>query len=256
MILALIVFKYLMACGCLALGLYALIARRIPRESNLKFAQVWRHIHTICCVAFILLGCLMLSLPAHAAVTHHRVQIPPASALYRHYVDQAAVEQFGVKASPARLAAQLHQESSWNPHARSAVGAEGLAQFMPGTARWIAQQFPDQLGHFDPWDPQQAAMAAAIYDKWLVDRHHGATPCSTWAFALSAYNGGGVRLHHEQALAERAGYDGTRWFRNTAMFRDRSLPNYRQNRHYVRHILTVLEPAYIADGWEGKAVCR
>ena len=37
--------------------------------------------------------------------------------------------------SGALLAAQLYAESDFNPFARSPAGAQGIAQFMPGTAR-------------------------------------------------------------------------------------------------------------------------
>ncbi len=183
------------------------------------------------------------------------VRVPDASAMYRRFVEQAASEVWGVDASPARLAAQIHQESSWRPRAHSGVGAEGLAQFMPDTARWIAQQFPDKLGDFDPWNPEQAAYAAALYDDWLLRRNPGASACASWAFALSAYNGGEARLHAEQALADKAGSDWRTWFGSVSRYRARSLSAWRQNRGYVRSILLILEPAYIDAGWAGKAVC-
>lgn len=147
--------------------------------------------------------------PAQAAPTQTApartiaaVRVPESAALYRHDIEQAAGEVWGVQASPARLAAQIHQESSFDPGARSGVGAQGLAQFMPATAKWIAQKFPDRLGDFDPWDPRQAALAAAIYDQWLMQRNPGRTQCDCWSFGLSAYNGGETRLHAEQALAQ------------------------------------------------------
>lgn len=205
---------------------------------------------------------LVFASPAEAAtpasvspVARPAVAVPEVSAMYRRWVEQAVAEEWGVDGSPARLAAQLHQESSWNPKAHSPVGAEGLAQFMPGTARWIAQRFPDRLGGFDPWDPQQAALAAAIYDAWLADRNPGTGQCSTWSFALSAYNGGEGNLRQEQALALKAGRDRRRWAGNVADMRARSLAAWRENRAYVRRILTVLEPAYIDAGWAGQAVC-
>lgn len=210
-----------------------------------------------CCALAILILSMAASARAPAGAvpspaTAPHVVVPEASAMYRRWVEQAVAEEWGVDGSPARLAAQLHQESSWNPKARSAAGAEGLAQFMPSTARWIAQQFPRRLGDFDPWDPQQAALAAAVYDAWLVKRNQGATACSTWAFALSAYNGGERALRREQALA---GHGAGRWFGAVDGKRSRSVSAWRQNRDYVRRILTVLEPAYIDAGWSGEAVC-
>lgn len=202
-------------------------------------------------VLFILLG-FLVTVAARAATP---VRVPDSAALYRHYVEQAASEVWGVEASPARLAAQIHQESSWDPGARSDVGAQGLAQFMPATARWIAQQFPDRLGDFDPWDPRQAALAAAVYDQWLVQRNPGRTACDCWSFGLSAYNGGESRLHAEQALAHKAGRDSLTWFGSVDRYRARSPSAWKQNRGYVWRILKVLEPAYIAAGWSGTAVC-
>lgn len=181
-------------------------------------------------------------------------QVPDVSARYRLLVEQAASDVWGVDASPARLAAQLHQESSWNPQARSNVGAQGLAQFMPSTGRWLAQQFP-ALGAYDPWDPAWSARAAAVYDHWLLTRNPGAGQCSSWAFAFSAYNGGETMLHREQAIAARHGRNSQRWFGNVADYRARSPEAWAENRSYVRRILIVLEPAYVDAGWAGQAVC-
>ena len=203
--------------------------------------------------AFIFLGLIVLDLavsPAHAQT----VQVPDVDARLRLLVEQASSDEWGVGASPARLAAQLHQESSWNPSARSSVGAEGLAQIMPSTGKWLAQQFP-QLGAYDPWDAAWSARAAAVYDHWLLQRNPGAGACSSWAFAFSAYNGGEKLLHKEQAIAAQHGKDAQRWFSNTEDYNARSKASWQQNRAYVRHILIVLEPSYIKAGWSGTAVC-
>lgn len=187
------------------------------------------------------------------------VQIPEASALYRHRVEQAAADVWGVNASPARLAAQLHQESGWQPKARSAVGAQGMAQFMPATARWITQQFPAQLGTFDPWDPAQAIRAAAIYDKWLLDRVQpiGFLPlseCSRWNFALRGYNGGEGWLLRERGMTVAAKGNANDW-REVERYRARGVPAHAQNIDYPRRILLLLEPAYIRAGWPGTSAC-
>lgn len=184
-----------------------------------------------------------------------RIRVPEASATYRRMIEQAAAETWGVNASVARVAAQIHQESRWNPKAHSPVGAQGLAQFMPATGRWLARKFP-QLGAYDPWDPGWSARAVVAYDDWLHSRADGDTACARWAFTLSAYNGGETRLRREKAQAARAGRDGRKWFANAADYRARSVAAWRENRGYVRRILMVLEPAYIDDGWDGQAVCH
>ena len=53
------------------------------------------------------------------------------------------------------LAAQLDAESGWNPNAVSPVGAQGLAQFMPGT--WTSEGVDgDGDGLRDPFNPAGA----------------------------------------------------------------------------------------------------
>ena len=74
------------------------------------------------------------------------------------------------------LAAQLYAESGFNPFARSPAGAEGIAQFMPGTA--------DAMGLLDPFDPGAAINAQAHLMRDLLGRL-GSVP-----LALAAYNAG------------------------------------------------------------------
>lgn len=181
------------------------------------------------------------------------VRIPQTSLQYRFALQQAAGERFGVDAPVARLAAQIQQESSWNPKARSPY-AEGLAQFTPPTAQWLSSVCPS-VGKPDPWDADWSIRAIVCYDAWLHARAPGATPCATWAMTLSAYNGGETARDRERAIADRAGANPELWFNETARFRARGRSAWQENRGYVRRILTVLEPAYIAAGWPGKAVC-
>ncbi|WP_411832308.1 transglycosylase SLT domain-containing protein [Pseudoxanthomonas mexicana] len=207
----------------------------------------------------IVLAILLFAAWASNADAQQRVAIPEASALYRHRVEQVAADVWGVNASPARLAAQLHQESAWRIRAKSPVGAQGMAQFMPGTAKWIAEQFPAELGAFDPWDPMQAIKAAAIYDKWLLDRvqpigHTRLTECTRWNFALRGYNGGEQWLLRERGLTVAGRANANDW-RDVERFRARGSEPHKENVGYPRRILLVLEPAYIAAGWPGTAVC-
>jgi len=76
----------------------------------------------------------------------------------------------------ALLAAQLHAESNFNPYARSPAGAQGIAQFMPGTAR--------AYGLRNPYDAAAAIDAQAHLMHDLL-RQFGSVP-----LALAAYNAG------------------------------------------------------------------
>ena len=78
--------------------------------------------------------------------------------------------------SAALLAAQLYAESNFNPFARSHAGAQGIAQFMPGTAR--------AYGLDDPFDPEQSINAQAHMMRDLL-RDFSSVP-----LALAAYNAG------------------------------------------------------------------
>ena len=85
-----------------------------------------------------------------------------------------AAQRWSVSAT--LLAAQLYAESGFNPFAVSPAGAQGIAQFMPGTARG--------MGLDDPFDPEAAIDAQAHLMRDLL-RRFGAVP-----LALAAYNAG------------------------------------------------------------------
>ncbi len=78
--------------------------------------------------------------------------------------------------SAALLAAQLMAESNFNPFATSPVGAQGIAQFMPGTAA--------SYGLSDPFDPVAAIDAQAHLMADLIRR------LGSPELALAAYNAG------------------------------------------------------------------
>lgn len=195
--------------------------------------------------------------PAPAAERAARVRIPEVSVAYRMRIEREAVRNFGLEAPAARLAAQVHQESAWRPDAASPY-AQGLAQFTPATARWLPQVCP-AVGAPDAWDPDWSLRAQACYMAWLhrrVPRFPGAglAPCSRWAFALRAYNGGEGWVARERRLASAAGADPNDWLA-VQPFRARAPWAHRENTDYPRRILLRLEPAYLAAGWTGTAVC-
>jgi soluble lytic murein transglycosylase-like protein len=101
------------------------------------------------------------------------------------------------------LAAQLYAESGFNPFATSGAGAQGIAQFMPGTARSYALK--------DPYDPVAAIAAQAHLMSDLLKRF------GKVHLALAAYNAG-------SGAVERAG----------------GVPPFAETRAYVARILGLL----------------
>lgn len=183
------------------------------------------------------------------------VTVPDHSVRYRLAIEREAGAVFGLNASPARIAAQIHQESLFRPKAESPY-AQGLAQFTPDTARWIATAFPEECGTADPWDASWSIRCAVRYDAWLLQRIDAATECDRWAMALSAYNGGLGWVQRDIKLAKAAaGTDPRRWFGHVERFSGRAAWAFKENRGYPRRILTVLEHAYVDAGWEGSPAC-
>jgi soluble lytic murein transglycosylase-like protein len=80
----------------------------------------------------------------------------------------------------ALLAAQLFQESRFNPYAVSSAGAQGIAQFMPDTAK--------DYNLTDPFDGEAAILAQAHLMHDLLAQF-GSVP-----LALAAYNAGSRRV--------------------------------------------------------------
>ena len=172
----------------------------------------------------------------------------------RHALQREASATFGLDAPIARFAAQLHQESGWRADARSPY-AQGLAQFTPATAEWIAVAYP-ALRPADPWDPLWSIRAQVTYmgHLWLAV-NEAATECDRWAFALAAYNGGLGWVVRDRRLTAVLGGDASRWWGHTEQNSNRAAWAKKENRGYPRRILLRLEPAYISAGWAGTAVC-
>ncbi len=89
-------------------------------------------------------------------------------------IDEAA-QAHGV--DPRLVAAVARRESAWNPNAMSPVGACGLMQLMPATARY--------LGVSDVFDARQNLFAGTRYLRTLLDTFNGDLD-----LALAAYNAG------------------------------------------------------------------
>jgi soluble lytic murein transglycosylase-like protein len=86
------------------------------------------------------------------------------------------------------LAAQIQQESNWDPNAVSPAGAQGIAQFKPDT--WAAYGGDaNGDGSSDPFDPADAIIAQGRYMCALAGMV-GGVPGDRVRVTLWAYNAG------------------------------------------------------------------
>ncbi|WP_083101682.1 lytic transglycosylase domain-containing protein [Faucicola atlantae] len=120
----------------------------------------------------------------------------------------AAATRHGV--DPALMKAVMHTESGFNPAARSPVGAQGLMQLMPATAR--------RFGVANAWNPADNIEGAAKYLKYL-NRRFG-----NIEHVLAGYNAG------EGNVTKYGG-----------------VPPFRETRDYVKRVLSRYNNLYRND---------
>jgi membrane-bound lytic murein transglycosylase D len=90
---------------------------------------------------------------------------------------------------PPEIAALPHVESSFNLAAYSKVGAAGLWQFMPGTAKRFMRVDSVVDERLDPYSATEAAANLMLYNYRLL---------GTWPLAVTAYNHGPGGLRRAQ----------------------------------------------------------
>ncbi len=123
---------------------------------------------------------------------------------------RSSARRYGV--DPALVKAIIHTESNFRPYARSRVGAKGLMQLMPGTAR--------ELRVSNPWNPAQNIDGGTRYIAKLLRRFNNNTE-----LALAGYNAGP----------------------NRRSLRGGRIPNIRETRNYVRRVLSRYHSLYKND---------
>lgn len=128
----------------------------------------------------------------------------PSAAEIDTFVEEAA-QQYSLDA--ALIRAVIGQESAGDARAVSRVGAQGLMQLMPATAK--------ELGVTDPFDPRQNILAGSRYLRQMLDLFD-----QDVRLALAAYNAG-----------------------PNAVRRHGGIPPYRETQDYVRRITRAYQSA-------------
>jgi len=181
--------------------------------------------------------------------------IPAAALKYKRALIGNARLVWGLDAPVSLIASQVHQESGWNPNAKSAY-ANGLSQFTPASSKWLSELFPNELGDNQPFEPSWALRAVARFDFWLWERAtYAANKCSRASVMLAAYNGGEGWVARDRKLAASKGKDSTKWFGHVELYSSRAAWAFKENRQYVKRIIKDIQPMYIKAGWGIGVLC-
>lgn len=134
--------------------------------------------------------------------------------------------------TPSIIAAQIEAESNWDPNAGSPAGAQGIAQFMPGTWASVGMD-GDNDGKADVRNPHDAIWTQGNYMCRLASqvegyKQQGRLAGDTLQLTLAAYNAG-----------------------IGAVLRAGMIPPYSETTNYVKKIMNLAQTKYTATGGTG-----
>jgi soluble lytic murein transglycosylase-like protein len=125
------------------------------------------------------------------------------------------------------IAGIIRQESAFDPRATSPVGARGLMQLMPETAREVSRKVGVPYSPSGLYNPEISVHLGAVYFRELLDRFDGNVE-----LALASYNGGPNRIHR---MWKESGPDA-----RLADFVEKEL-SLDESRNYVKRILVLAD---------------
>lgn len=187
------------------------------------------------------------------AVSLFVAQLPPqydaVNLKYKRFLIREVRFLWGMDEEVSTFAAQIRQESNWNPNARSPYAA-GLTQFTPGTSKWISAKYPElSEGFFSGPDKRLdwkwSIRAMVRYDHYLYiklgeSRRHIARQSDLWNLTLRAYNGGLGWIQKELRSCRTMDFRCCRRYRRKSACRE--------NIGYPKAILDRWKPMY--RGWD------
>jgi membrane-bound lytic murein transglycosylase MltF len=109
------------------------------------------------------------------------------------------------------LTAQAYQESGLDQNQRSSVGAIGIMQVMPQTAKEPYINIPDI------YNVNNNIHAGAKYMRFIIDNYfndQNVDKMNQFYFALASYNAGPTRIRNLRKKAKAQGFDPNLWFNN------------------------------------------
>ena len=176
---------------------------------------------------------------------------------YKNFLVRQVRFLWGLDEEVSTFAAQIRQESNWNPNARSPY-ATGLTQFTPNTANWISGVYPELADGFFTGpdrrlDWKWSIRAMVRYDRLLYTKlakmrqsimqrspAHAAWRTQLWTLTLRAYNGGIGWLQKELRGCETMDFACCDRYRRKSACRE--------NIGYPQKILTKWKPMY--EAWD------
>lgn len=149
------------------------------------------------------------------------------SGKYAGIIENAANQY---KVAPGLVNAIVKMESGFNPNATSSVGAQGLMQLMPATAKG--------LGVRNPYDPIQNINGGTKHIAGLLARYNGNVRS-----AVAAYNAGGGNVDDFLYGTNKAGNNP-----NRIKTKD-GVPPFKETQNYVNNVL-----AYVSKTSTGGSI--
>ena len=143
-------------------------------------------------------------------------------AFFKKYGDQYGFDHL-------MLAAQGYQESRLDQRARSAVGAIGIMQVMPATAK--------DLGVGDITKTEPNVHGGTKYMRRLFDEYFKGSDFdeqNRTLFAFASYNAGAARIAKLRVEAKDQGLDPNKWFNNVEIVASKRIGQ--ETVQYVRNI--------------------
>jgi len=179
---------------------------------------------------------------------HHH----PVNVKFKTFLIREVRFLWGLDEDISTFAAQIRQESNWNPDARSPYAA-GLTQFTPNSARWISTVYPELSDGFFAGpdrrlDWKWSIRAMVRYDRYLyvklakTVRPAGDSAALTrlWTLTLRSYNGGLGWIQKENRNCKTMDFACCRRYRRKSACRE--------NIGYPKAILERWKPVY--EAWD------